>query len=211
VVGAAGLGGLLFLGAGTTDWAAAWVWVALFTVISIAAALLLPDAILRERMRGPVRAGQTPADLVFVAVFGVVLLGWFVLIGVDAVRFGWSSVPAWLQVVGLVLFLAGNGVGGWALHANEFASASVRVDDEHVVASDGPYRVVRHPMYVGVLLFVPGTALLLGSYVGAAAVVAIAAAVGVRVVIEERTLRGGLAGYADYASRVRWRLVPGVW
>lgn len=211
LVGAAGLGALLFAGAGTTEWVAGWVFVALFAVVGVVASLVAPKAILRERLRGPIRSGQAAADVVFVPVFGAVLAGWFVLMGIDAHRFEWSSVPASVHVLGAVLLVAANAVALWAMCANQFASASVRIDDAQRVASSGPYRAVRHPMYAGVLLYVPGTALLLGSLWGAAATLVIAVGLSVRIAIEERALRAGLPGYVDYASRVRWRLVPGLW
>jgi protein-S-isoprenylcysteine O-methyltransferase Ste14 len=210
-LGAGGLTALLLVAAGTTGWPAAWVFAALFTATGIAAARFAPEAILRERLRGPVRSGQTPADVAFVAVFGTTLVGWFVLMAADARRYEWTSVSPAARAAGAALFVVANALGLWALCANEFASASVRVDEAQRVATDGPYRLVRHPMYTSVLLFVPGTALLLGSLWGTVATLVIVVGLMVRIAIEERTLRDGLPGYDEYTRRVRWRVVPGVW
>lgn len=211
VVGAGGLTALLLAAAGTTDWPAAWAFAVLFAVVGILGAVVAPTSVLRERLRGPLRSGQAPADVGFVLLFGLVLLGWFVLMALDARRFGWSSVPTAVQALGAVAYALANGVALWVICANPFASASVRIDEAQSVATGGPYRIVRHPMYTSVLLYAPGTALLLGSLWGAVATAVIALALVVRIAIEERTLRSGLAGYAEYAARVRWRLLPGVW
>jgi protein-S-isoprenylcysteine O-methyltransferase Ste14 len=211
VLGAIGLGALLFLSAGTTDWRAARVWLALFVAAGVAATLLSPTAVLAERLQRPVRAGQPDADIIWMALFGPLLLGWFVLAGLDAVRFGWSDVPTGLQAVGVAVFVLANALAVWVLRTNPFAAASVRVADDHVVATTGPYAIVRHPMYSSVVLYFPGTALVLGSYVATAAAGALVVGLAMRTGIEERALRDGLPGYAEYAARVRWRLVPGVW
>jgi protein-S-isoprenylcysteine O-methyltransferase Ste14 len=210
-VSAGALVALLLASAGTTDWPAAWAFGALFVVVGVVGALVAPEAVLRERLRGPIRSGQAAADRVWVPAMGALLLGWFVLMAVDARRYGWTTLPPVLHVLGAALFAGANGFGLWVICANPFASASVRVDEAQRVATDGPYRVVRHPMYTSVLLFVPGAALLLGSLWGAAATLLIVVALAVRIGIEERTLRAELPGYAEYAAAVRWRLVPGVW
>ena len=101
----------------------------------------------------------------------------------------------------------------WVLHENSFASVVVRLQRErgHRVISSGPYAWVRHPMYSGAILFFIGIPLLLGSLWGLIASPLLVLMFAVRVSIEERTLREGLDGYVDYTSRVRYRLLPGVW
>jgi protein-S-isoprenylcysteine O-methyltransferase Ste14 len=187
------------------------VYLVLFALSGLAASALAPEAVLAERSRGPLRSGQARADLVFVPIFGVLILGWFALLGFDAVRFEWTSVPLWLRLVGAAAFVVANAVIVWVLRANPFASGSVRVAPEQQVASTGPYAVVRHPMYSSVVPYLAGTALLLGSAIGALTSLLLIVALAVRIGIEERTLRKGLPGYRDYTARVRWRLVPGVW
>jgi protein-S-isoprenylcysteine O-methyltransferase Ste14 len=210
VVGGAVLVGLLFVIAGTTDWPGAWAYLVSFGAAGAVSAALAPEEVLRERLKGPVRSGQGGADRTFVVVFGALVVAWFALLGLDR-RFGWSSVPAVAQAFGVVLYVLANAVIVWVLRANPFASGAVRLADDQRVATDGPYRIVRHPMYASVIPYLVGTALILGSWVGAVTSVLLVVGLGVRTTIEEGELREGLPGYADYATRVRWRLVPGVW
>lgn len=210
------LSAVLFAGAGTLDWPAAWVYLAVmfFPGTVVAAILLRHDpGLVAERMRWPVQAGQSRADRLWVATFGVLFLVWLPLMGLDAVRFAWSHVPVWVQVAGGILAVAGLCVAWGALWFNSYASTAVRLQPErgqHVV-SGGPYAYVRHPMYSGALMFLIGSPLLLGSWLGLAFAVLMSVVLAVRAVLEERTLAAGLEGYADYMRRVRHRLVPGVW
>jgi len=129
-------------------------------------------------------------------------------------RFAWSPVfPTWLNIVGLILVAAGYAFGCWALAENRFFSSMVRIqtDRGHVVCDTGPYRTVRHPGYLGNLLPMPGIVLALGSVwtlIPAAAAMII---VVIRTAFEDRTLQQELPGYEDYARRVRYRLIPGIY
>jgi len=99
------------------------------------------------------------------------------------------------------------------MRTNSYATAVVRIQDErgHQVISTGPYAFVRHPMYSGAAFYFVGIALLLGSWYAVAIAVVLIALFGLRAVWEENTLKAELAGYSDYAQRVRYRLIPGVW
>ncbi len=129
-------------------------------------------------------------------------------------RFGWSPVfPLWLIVLGFLLISLGYAFAGWALMENRFFSSVVRiqVDRGHVVCDSGPYRMVRHPGYAGAVLALPGMVLALSSmWTIIPAAVALMIAV-MRTVLEDQTLQDELPGYRDYARRVRWRLIPGVY
>jgi protein-S-isoprenylcysteine O-methyltransferase Ste14 len=210
VIGGLVMGGGLMIVGGTIGWPAFWVWIALFGVGGIASALLAPETVLRERMRGPVRSGQARGDRDFVAVFGVLVIGWFALLAIDQ-RLELSSLPSALRVAGAVLYLAANAAIVWVLRANPHASGSVRIADDHKVATTGPYRIVRHPMYASVIPYLVGTALLLDSLLGVIASILLTGALGVRTIIEERELNQKLPGYTEYTANIRWRLVPGIW
>jgi protein-S-isoprenylcysteine O-methyltransferase Ste14 len=129
-------------------------------------------------------------------------------------RFRWSPVfPLWLNVIGFILVAAGYTFASWALAENRFFSSMVRIqtDRGHAVCDSGPYRLVRHPGYAGNILPLPGIVLALGSvWTLIPAAVALIIAV-TRTALEDRTLRAELPGYRDYARRVHYRLLPGIW
>lgn len=131
----------------------------------------------------------------------------------DAARFGWSHVPLWLQALGALAIAFSMYIMFVIMRTNSFAVPVVKIQAERGqrVISDGPYAIVRHPMYSGALLLILGTPLLLGSWWGLALAPALILLFAVRAVMEERTLMAELPGYADYAARVRHRLVPFVW
>jgi len=215
-VALAAMGAVLFLAAGHWDWVPAWIFLAEIGVASVAMCAWLArhdPALLASRLSGPVQRGQQMWDRVFIVVAMIVFFAWLALCGLDARRFGWSFVPVWAQVCGVVL-IALSMIASWqTFRFNSFAAPQVRVqaDRAHHVITDGPYRFVRHPMYAGALLMFAGTPLLLGSWWGLLAVPVGAAGFGFRAVGEERLLRRDLVGYDAYAARVRFRLVPGVW
>jgi protein-S-isoprenylcysteine O-methyltransferase Ste14 len=129
-------------------------------------------------------------------------------------RFGWSpGFPAWLAAVGLAAFAAGQLVAAWALVENRFLSSLVRIQEDrgHAVCDTGPYRFVRHPFYAGGILNLAGVAPALGSIWALVPVAVALVLVVARTRLEDWTLRRELPGYAEYALRVRYRLVPGIY
>ena len=136
----------------------------------------------------------------------------FIVAGLDH-HFGWSPVfPTWLNILGFVLIVLGYTFAGWAFTENRFFSTVVRIqtDRGHMVCDSGPYRIVRHPGYAGNILALPGIVLALGSvWTIIPIIVALIIAV-IRTTLEDKTLHEELQGYRDYASRVRYRLIPGL-
>jgi protein-S-isoprenylcysteine O-methyltransferase Ste14 len=206
----------LFVPAGTVRWPAAWIFLILMFGFTIVASIWLlrydPD-LLAERMTGIGRADQESWDKILLAVTAIIFLAWLVVMPLDAVRYRWSHMPAWLQGLGAALLLISFCMFYAVSRENAFLSPAVRIQTErgHRVVSSGPYRYVRHPMYAGFILFVFGTALLLGSWYGVLVGLLLIGIVARRAVLEERLLREGLEGYAGYMQRVRYRLIPGVW
>jgi protein-S-isoprenylcysteine O-methyltransferase Ste14 len=149
--------------------------------------------------------------VVFLAVWMALLLA--VVAGLDAVRFRWSAMPPAMLWPGLALYAAGAVPVVWAMAANPFLERMVRIqqDRDHRVVSSGPYRFVRHPMYVGILLQAAALPLMLGSWWTFAPAAATWVLFAVRTALEDRTLRNELDGYEDYTRQTRYRLVPGVW
>ena len=210
------MGLLLFWAAGTLDWPDAWIYLTLMIVVSLVGGLWLvrrDPGLVRERLEPPIQKDQPLADKVVLSVFLVLFLGWQALMGLDAVRYRWSFVPPWAQAIGALVLLVSLWIGFRTLRANSFAAPVVKIQSDRgqAVISTGPYAYVRHPLYAGALGFMVGTSLLLGSLWGLGAVLVLALLLAVRILIEERTLRAGLAGYNDYARRVRYRLIPGLW
>jgi protein-S-isoprenylcysteine O-methyltransferase Ste14 len=209
------MGGLLFACAGTLHWPSAWVFL-------ITSALLGPlcgwwlyrvdPALLAERLRPVLQKDQPAADKVFMAVFVVAILAWLALMGLDRRHLA-SDMPVAFQALGFVLFLLSTLFTMWVFRENSFAAPVVKLQAERAqsVISTGPYAHVRHPMYSGLILFFAGVPLLLGSWWGLAMTPVFLVLFAVRIDIEERTLREGLPGYIDYAARVRYRLLPGLW
>ncbi len=118
-----------------------------------------------------------------------------------------------LRDAGAVLVPVGFFIVWLAFRENSFAAPVVRIQAERGqrVISTGPYRIVRHPMYAGATVYMIGMPLLLGSWLGLLVLPLIIGTLAIRIFVEEATLRKGLAGYGDYAARVRYRLIPGVW
>lgn len=132
----------------------------------------------------------------------------------DISRFHWSDmVPAWLRASAMVVLAASLVLLSRAMTTNRFFSSAIRVqiDRGHQVVRDGPYAIVRHPGYLAMIVVVPAEALALGSWYGLLLALIYSAAIARRVSVEDRYLRGRLDGYVEYASDVRYRLVPGVW
>ncbi|MET4387626.1 protein-S-isoprenylcysteine O-methyltransferase Ste14 [Bradyrhizobium sp. F1.4.3] len=209
------MGALLFASAGTLHWPAAWV----FLVTSVLLGPLcgwwlyrIDPALLAERLRPVLQKDQPAADKAFMIVFIVVILAWLIAMGLDRRHLA-SGMPPALQALGLVLYLTSTLFTLWVFRENSFAAPVVKLQAERAqrVISTGPYAHVRHPMYSGMILFFTGVPLLLGSWWGLAMTPLLLALLAVRIRIEERTLVAGLPGYADYATRVRYRLLPGVW
>jgi protein-S-isoprenylcysteine O-methyltransferase Ste14 len=210
------LGLFLFLAAGTANWPAAWIFLIEMIVLSIVGGLWLvrhDPALVQERLSPPIQKGQPKADKVLLPVIILAFCGAIVLMALDAVRFAWSSVPFWAQAVGELILLLSIWISFLTLGENSFAAPVVKVQESRgqTVITTGPYRLVRHPMYAGVLMFLVGISLLLGSWWGLISMPVLALLLAVRIQIEEKALRAGLKGYEDYAKHVRYRLIPLIW
>jgi protein-S-isoprenylcysteine O-methyltransferase Ste14 len=200
---------VLFGSAGRLDIIEFWCWLAGLAAICVATLLLIEPDLVRERMRP---GGKRPslgywlATLLFFADLAVA--------GLDRGRLHWSdSVPVWLRAVALLLFVLGWVPVIWAMRVNRFFSSAVRIQSErgqHVI-SDGPYRIVRHPGYTAGLIVILASGVALGSWLSAAIGLLGVPILLRRTMKEDRMLRAELPGYAEYATRVKWRLLPGVW
>jgi protein-S-isoprenylcysteine O-methyltransferase Ste14 len=155
--------------------------------------------------------GAKPWDIWLAIVASLASFAVAIVAGLDE-RWGWTgTVSIGWHVVGIILAVAGWAFFIWAMASNPFFSESVRIQENHRVASRGPYRLVRHPGYLGNLIGCLGQPLLFGScWTFIPALLTIIAFV-IRTGLEDRTLQQELNGYADYVKQVRFRLVPGIW
>jgi len=211
----AGMGVALFWSAGRIDWWPAWaalavmfVWIAGTAIV----VLRLNPALLAERL-GP-RKGAKSWDTAIVSSLGLVTLVRYIVAGLDQ-RYGWTGdLPLAAQIAALAVCAVGYDlIFLWAIASNAFFSQIVRIQPERgqTVVTGGPYRYVRHPAYIGAILYELAVPVLLASWwamipSGLAAILLI-----LRTALEDRTLQAELAGYAEYVRRVRYRLVPGIW
>ena len=168
-----------------------------------------PDLLRERRRRG--QAGEDPGRLAFIRALFLVM---FVFGLVDVGRFHWSDrVPPALQKGALAIFALASLSALWAVSVNRFFVPVIRLQSErgHRVIDSGPYAIVRHPGYAAMILVPPAAALALGSWGALLPALGLSALFLARTAHEDRFLRGHLEGYAEYAARVRFRLLPGVW
>jgi protein-S-isoprenylcysteine O-methyltransferase Ste14 len=205
---------ILFLSAGTLNWPMAWALVIVQAgVLAFNFLYLLPRNPEVVAERAAMRTGTKSWDKLIASVIGLAALGSLVVSGLDY-RFAWTPPYAlWINILGLACFASGNLLFSWALASNKFFATTVRIQDErgHSVASAGPYRYVRHPGYVGYILFSLATPVSLGTLWGLLPAGLVALGMVVRTALEDSALREELPGYPEYAARVRFRLLPGVW
>jgi len=205
----------VFGSAGRIDWVRGWICVITYILaMSTAAALIkLKNPALLEA-RAHWRHKDTKSfDKVFLALYLPLIFVQPALAGLDAVRFRWSSMPFATVYAGIALYAIAAAIIGWTMTVNPFAESTVRIqtDRGHKTVTAGPYRIVRHPMYVGTISMYIGAPLIFGSLWALAVGGVIAALFIWRTAMEDRTLRRELPGYEQFAAVTRYRLLPGIW
>jgi protein-S-isoprenylcysteine O-methyltransferase Ste14 len=212
-----GLMAALLLGAaGTWRWPQAWVFIIEMSASGIAIGVWLArydPGLLAERMSSPLQRGQAAGDKALLLFLFVAWPAWLVFMALDAVRFEWSHLPAWAQILGALLILVAMYAFYRTFRENSFAAPVVKIQKERgqTVVTTGPYSLVRHPMYAGGSFLFFAIPMLLGSGYGLALAPAWVILLMLRIPLEERVLRENLDGYGDYMKRVRYRLIPGIW
>jgi len=200
----------LFASAGTAAIAGFWIYVAIFAAVMAASFAFLDPDLLRERRRP---GGKRPP--LALRLFGLVLVLHWIVAGLDRGRLHWSDdVPAWLRAAGLVALAASYGLVFWAMRVNRFFSSVVRIQSDRgqYVVTSGPYRWLRHPGYLAGIVIIIASGIALGSWLATALLIVFSLPFLLyRVIKEDRVLQAELPGYRDYAARVRWRVLPGIW
>ena len=203
---------LIFLPAGTLRYWQGWAFLAAFTVCSTALTVymaLYDEKLLERRLRAGPRAETRTSQKIIMAL---VMLGFAAFLSFPVLdhRFGWSPVPPYVSLIGDGLIVLAYLFILFVLRENSYAASTIQIADDQRVVSTGPYAVVRHPMYAGALLLLVGMPLALDSWYGLLGIVVIVPVLIWRLQDEERFLTRNLKGYADYTSKVRWRLIPGL-
>ncbi|KRE89714.1 isoprenylcysteine carboxyl methyltransferase [Frateuria sp. Soil773] len=205
---------LVFLPVGRIDWIPGWFFVG-FTVIafSLSAMVLARVNPVIYRARSRFQPGTERWDKVLLALMLPAMIAEIPLDTLDAGKMGWSVVPFSIVLFGYALLGVGIALGTWAQAVNRFFEPGVRLQRERgqYVVSSGPYAIVRHPGYVSALMVFAGLALSLASWWALIPAALASVILIVRTSWEDALLRAELDGYADYAKRIRFRLVPGLW
>jgi protein-S-isoprenylcysteine O-methyltransferase Ste14 len=203
----------LFLPAWTSHYWQAWVFIAVFMVSTLgptlAIAVRYPEALRRRLHAGPTAETRPAQRIAIIAVVGSVVA----LLVVSALdhRFGWSTVPLPVIVLGAVMVFTGLTFAQVVIIQNNYAAANITVEQDQTLVSTGLYGIVRHPMYSGTLIMMLGTPLALDSFWGLLVLIPALAALALRIDDEEKMLADELDGYREYLGRVPYRLVPHVW
>jgi protein-S-isoprenylcysteine O-methyltransferase Ste14 len=209
------LSAVLFIPARTLDFWQGWAYVAVSVALPIATTLYFlrydPHALARRFLRGEKLNAQK-----FVMFFAKVAYGWGIFLSGLDFRFGWTRerfgpVPWWVSVITLAVILCGHAWFIFVLKSNPYAASIIRTETGQIISAAGPYRVVRHPMYLGMIVTWLATPFALGSLVTVPIFAVIIPAFAARLLFEEKFLRRELPGYADYCRQTRWRLIPFIW
>lgn len=213
LIGVVILSVLLFLPAWTFNYWQAWVFIMVFllAVNAIGIFLSLKDPALLERRRkvGP-KAEQSPLQKVIISVAFVSLLGLLVFSALDH-RFGWSRMPWFVPILSDVLIVLGLWINYVVFRENTFGASNIKTEAGQKVITTGPYALLRHPMYAGVLVMLIGVPLALGSYWGLLVLAIAIPGLIVRILDEEKLLKKDLPGYSEYLQKVKYRLIPFIW
>ncbi|HXM88033.1 MAG TPA: isoprenylcysteine carboxylmethyltransferase family protein [Candidatus Acidoferrales bacterium] len=202
-----------FLPAWTFDYWQAWILLAVFFACTLAIDIYLlknDPKLLERRLKAGPGSEHDKSQQIIQAIAAIVFVSIFVLSALDH-RFGWSSVPPYVSVIGDVLVASALYFVFLVFKENTFASATIEIGDDQKVIMTGPYAIVRHPMYIGALVMLVGVPLALGSWWGLLAIIPMVLVLIARLLDEEKFLAKNLAGYAEYQGKVKRRLIPLIW
>jgi protein-S-isoprenylcysteine O-methyltransferase Ste14 len=201
---------LLFLLAGTIWYWNAWLFLVLILILMITEIVYLArkdPALLQKRLQAKEKVKKQELLVVLSMVLMTIA---FIIPGLDY-RFHWSQVPLWLVIVGVIFFALGFLMYTVVLRQNRYASRIIEIQKQQQVIDFGLYSVVRHPMYLTIIILDLNVPLILGSYYALIPMFLCCCELIARIKNEEEVLRKGLAGYEAYMKKVKYRLIPYIW
>lgn len=213
LIGAVALGLFLFLPAWALNYWQVWVFIVVFmiSVNAIGVYLSIKDPVLLERRKnvGPA-AEQNVAQRIIMSITIVGIIALLMFYALDH-RFAWSPVPAYCALAGDVPVALGLLIDLFVFRENSYGGSTIQTAEDQKVISTGPYALVKHPMYAGVLVMMIDVPLALGSWLGLVVLALITPVLIWRILDEEKLLKKNLPGYIEYTQKVRYRLVPYLW
>lgn len=201
-----------FIGAGRIDYWQGWIYNGLNIIFLLLSYFLLPRELIEERLKP--KEGMKKWDKIYYIVSIPVYFAILIISILDGGRFDWEPrIPILVVIIGVVVYTIGQIIILWAKKVNKFFSTVVRIqkDRGQTVCKDGPYRFVRHPGYLGGLLYIIVTPIVLSSFWGLIPAVIAVVLLFIRTYLEDKTLQRELEGYTDYTNEARYRLLPGIW
>jgi protein-S-isoprenylcysteine O-methyltransferase Ste14 len=204
------LGLLILIPAGTFNYWQVYLYflILLVPMIFVLFYFLKKDPVFLERRT---KAKEKEKEQIIIQiVFTLIFVSGFVIPGLDK-RFGWSNVPVLIVIIADIVIFLGYLLIFFVFKQNSYASRIVQVEKDQKVISTGLYSIVRHPMYLGVIIMYIPTPIALGSYWGLIPMATIPLALVLRIMNEEKVLCKDLPGYKDYRQRTRYRLIPFIW
>ena len=204
----------LFFSAGHTDWTMGWVFIAIVAASQISIAIILMMRNPELMIERDIRKGKRDLDRILTGVmtlFGPISI--CIVAGLNN-RYGWlPQISFTYQIIGVALAILGSILPAWAMASNKFFYGVLRIEQEnnHSVCSSGAYQYVRHPGYLGAIIFDLATPLILNSVWAFIPAILTICAIVIRTSLEDKALQNGLDGYKNYAQQVRYRLFPAVW
>ena len=202
---------MLLASSGKTDWIYAWIYIASSLLVIVINAFIFPAELISER--GRKKENVEKWDRLISGLITFPWLALYIVSGLD-IRFGLSlELASWIHITGLVIFVLGNAFVSWAMVSNIYFSTAIRIqyDRGHTVSIGGPYRFMRHPGYMGMIIYLLASPIILGSiWALIPASLAVILFI-IRTAFEDNTLKNKLEGYKEYAERVKYRLILGIW
>jgi protein-S-isoprenylcysteine O-methyltransferase Ste14 len=207
---------LLFGPAGTLNWPEAWIFLILYSLSITLLVIWLKKhdpELLKERVSVQNKEDVKKWDRIIISIFSILFLVLLAVTGLDAARFHWSQVPLWIKIFGFLCFVPASILIFLVMKENTYLSEMVRIQEDRgqQVCTTGPYKHIRHPMYIGIITFLLCLPLALGSFYALIPASLAVILFILRTSLEDKTLQKELPGYDEYAEKVRYRLIPGVW